>query len=224
MMTKTITQKIFEFAYGSGLEDAIRQQAFKSDNKGESTVKKPLRDCAEAKKTVKDYIDCILHGQKPNFYDVAKKVEEQFAAYIENYNRHPEDGKKITGKFRFGNAQKLINMTAKYMFFLTYNRPDLRENFALCHCPMDSNMVSHVIDEVRNYQKEKKPLSADVQEIISQPKWVGNLRNSWSQIEHDNHKQYENFQILVRFFAKEKGLSPIEYDYHEWKSGEKENE
>ena len=222
MMTETITQKIFEFAYGSGLEDAIRQQAFKSDNKGESTVKKPLRNCEEAKETVKGYVDCILHGQKPNFYEVAKMVEKQFDTYIEDYNRHPEDGKKITGKFRFGNAQKLINMTAKYMFILTYDRPELRERFAQCHCPMDSIMIENVIKGIDECTK----LPENIEKLTTRG-WKTQLRKPWSQIEYDSPEQYKTFQTLVAFLAKEKygeNTPPIEYDYLEWKSGEKENE
>ncbi len=209
-MTDIITQKIFEFAYGSGLEDAIRQKAFDG-------VKMPLRDCEDAKKTVKDYIDSILNGQKPNFYEVAKMVENDFEKFIAEYNLNPVDGKKITGKFRFGNAQKLINMTAKYMFILTYDRPELRERFAQCHCPMDSIMIENVIKGI----DKCKELPDNIRDKTKRG-WKTQLRQPWSQIESGNVSQYETFQELVVFLAGE--LSPIKYDYKEWKSIEKDNE
>lgn len=224
-----ITEKIFDFAYGAALEDAIRQQAFKSDNKGESTVKKPLRKCEEAREAVHTYITAVLDGTyaddagaaERNFYDTAELVEQAFARRKEEYNRHPKDGKKITGTFRFGNAQKLINMTAKYLFILTYDRADLRKNFRHCHCPMDSIMVEHVIGKIRDCLNEKLPLNEAVQEIVANPKWVSDLRQPWSKIEFEQREQYENYQKLIAFLAGE--LSPIEYDYQEWKSDEEDD-
>lgn len=44
-------------------------------------------------------------------------------------------------KFTFGNVQKLVNMTAKYMFLSAYENENKRVLFKHCHCPMDGIMI-----------------------------------------------------------------------------------
>lgn len=47
--------------------------------------------------------------------------------------------------FEFGNAQKLINMTAKYIASGMFtSKCGCGGNFQYCHCPMDSIMVDWI--------------------------------------------------------------------------------
>lgn len=48
--------------------------------------------------------------------------------------------------FTFGNAQKLVNMAAKYFHLACYNDKGLRKNFRYCHCPVDNQMI-HVVHD-----------------------------------------------------------------------------
>jgi len=194
-----IRRKVFEFAYGGGLVDATRQQAFKGPES-------QLRDCVDAMLIVREYIDRVLNKETADFYKTAKAVEECFAEHIER--------KGISGKFSFGNAQKLINMTVKNMYTVVYIDDSLRESFRQCHCPMDNIMIDRVLKELDKTSIQHLP--KQIAEYMSVRGWRGRLRKPWSQIEFYDREQYEVFQAIVRFFADLEGISPIEYDYLIW--------
>lgn len=129
-------EKIFDFAYLMALRDATVQQAFPSSGKGS---KKLLFQCTEAREVLSSYIESIFAGRPKDFYVVESKVEEAFNAFLKMHGS--------SAHFTFGNAQKLINMSAKYMYMATYGRPELRGRFAACHCPMDAILIRTVVSE-----------------------------------------------------------------------------
>ena len=139
-----------------------------------------------------------------DFYQTASKVKK---AYIDNG----------AAAFTFGNAQKVLNMTVKYMYIAAYQKEihgDLHEKFKDCHCPMDSIMVERVIDGI----KEQTHLE-EVQTILAGHKkdWRGFLRNPWSRMNTDEDiEQYELFQRLVKYLSGQAGRIPIEYDFKVW--------
>lgn len=193
--------KIFDFAYGAALGDATRQQAF---NGKESS----LRNCDKSKAIIREYVDQLLNGSEPNFYQTAQRVEKVFCDYMEQHS--------IDGTFRFGNVQKLINMTVKYLYIVVYANDSLRRNFNNCHCPMDSFMVERLIKELDGTPAERLPKQlADYKSIRG---WKGYLRRPWSRISFDQREQYELFQEGIRFFAEQNGVSSVEYDYIAWKA------
>ncbi len=199
---ENIKEKIFNFAYGAALKDATMQKAFEGE-------KRYLRGCSYGKELVKEYIDGIFNGETVRFYSTAEKVEEAFNKYIKEKGGKTKDDKEQ--HFTFGNTQKLINMTAKYMYMATYAREDLKGNFAQCHCPMDGIMIERVIKAVK-----KRKDSSGLPDFVHLQGWKNMLQQPWSKIESDNKTQYENFQALVSVLAKEQGCSPIEYDYVMW--------
>lgn len=211
-----IDEEIFNFAYELALRDAVNQTAFNGIGKGSKTR---LRGCVAAKHKVKNYICQIFAGNDPDFYDFAKPVEEAFACY----NTEPEHG-----VFKFGNTQKLINMTAKYMFMATYNRPELRDNFKCCHCPMDSIMVEHAISKIDCGDITPDEINTALNEINDgaiekrpgQKGWKGYLRTSWSTLELTDKDgfpgQYVMFQKIISILADKEKLSPIAYDFFVW--------
>lgn len=209
-MTETITQKIFEFAYGSGLEDAIQQRAFES-------YKKPLRQCQEAKQTVKKYIDAILKGKTPDFYETATQVMADFENFKNTYNAQhsgTETDPHITATFQFGNAQKLINITAKFVFIVTYHYPSLRENFAHCHCPLDRVMKDKMF-EMMDERKRANALPQDIKDITKFG-WKKPFNEAWSSISIDDYKIYQKLIKYLADTAYDKPILPIEFDYLQW--------
>ncbi len=192
--------KIFGFAYGSALGDATRQQAFQGRES-------QLRDCEEAKAIVQAYIDDLLAGRAVDFYRTAREAEAAYRTYISDHG--------IEGEFRFGNAQKLINMTAKQLYITVYADESLREKFKGCHCPMDGFMVAHLVEELDKCSAAELPQR--LAEYTSRRGWKGRLRAAWSKITFDDREQYEIFQEGIRFLAERKGVSPIEYDYLFWR-------
>ena len=104
-----ILQHIFAFAYGAGLNDATAQKAYPGESK------KFLRENNEAKIIVRAYIDGILNGENPDFYAVAERLRDSFNKW------EIQNGCKNT-LFSFGNAQKLINITVKFMYLAAYSK------------------------------------------------------------------------------------------------------
>lgn len=197
---------IFEFSYGAALGDAIGQKAFEGN-------KKPLYRNEEAKAIAKAYIENILSGNVVNFAQTVAELESSFQEYIQEHiddiQYKKKDGQLSNPKFRFGNAQKLINMLAKNMFLLVYQKEDLRNNFKKCHCPMDNVMIDIVKRELRELgDKPSETLRTEYTRSGKLP---------WSRLE-TSAGQYDNFQKCIRYLAEKKGLSPIEYDYWMWKN------
>lgn len=195
---KTIENHIFEFAYGAGLHDATMQQAY-SCSKGE---KKKLSENKDAIKIVKAYIDNVIKGNPYDFYKTADKLVACFNEFEEN--------NMIPKRFAFGNAQKLINITTKFMYIATYACSGLKENFKNCHCPLDRIIGKFVKNKVKRMEKGDFP--DEIVEIIkdgSWKKWDG----TWSSIEVNNYKK---FQIMVKYLSSQEGLIPVEYDYFHW--------
>ena len=189
-----ILQHIFSFAYGAGLNDATAQKAYPGESK------KFLRENNEAKIIVRAYIDGILNGENPDFYAVAEHLRDSFNNWEE------QNDCKIL--FSFGNAQKLINITVKFMYLAAYsNYAPMRSRFQNCHCPLDRKMGARVKREICKIPEAELPDS--ILEIIQRDSWKG-FDGAWSQIEE---KVYEDYQAVVRYLAAKENLIPLEYDF-----------
>lgn len=197
-MEKNIEETIFDFAYNAALNDATLRSAYIGE-------KDNIVDIAEARDVVKSYIDSILDGDEPNFYHAA----EELCKVINNT------------EFRFGNAQKLINMTVKYIYIGAYTNKEYREKFKNCHCPMDSVMIRKVKMDYLNFNGNNTKdglLQISVGEGKTSTDWS---KVAWSKIDFCGENQrsikiYENFQEMVKLISEKRGISPIEYDFYEW--------
>lgn len=215
-----VDDKIFDFIYTIAMRDATLQKAYElSGYKTSKGAKKPddykkevLLQNNVAKDIIREYIDNIISGNNPNFYDVEKDVEKSFDSFIKD--------KKYLSSFTFGNCQKLINMTVKYFYIVTYLEPKIRSHFNCCHCPMDNIMIERVISELDKAEVTLDDINIkyDLKIAILQKKKIGKgyLRNSWSNIEQKDHKQYDLFQAAVKYLADLKNMNSIEYDYSMW--------
>lgn len=202
-----VDDKIFDFIYTIAMRDATLQKAYeligyktsKGAKKPDDYKKEELLQNSTAKDIIREYIDNIIAGNNPNFYDVEKDVEKSFDSFIK--------GKKYLSSFTFGNCQKLINMTVKYFYIVTYSDPTIRSHFNDCHCPMDNVMINMAIKELNKSGKTLANFNTT----------SANLRKSWSRIVQGNTSQYDAFQEIVKYLAQKQGVSPIEYDYLMWK-------
>ncbi len=214
-MSDNMNDKIFEFAYELALRDATIRTAYGGD-------KDKLRENKNAKIMVKDYINGIIKAEPIEFDAVAENVEESFKNYVKPKK---DDEKSVT--FTFGNTQKLINMTAKYMYIATYNNKELRKNFKCCHCPLDSKMRDVVRKELKKISEggalneEQKNTALNHMKELRKYKF-GDC--AWSRITKDNKGVYEEFQNAVKFIADKDGIYPIEFDYKNWSPSEEKKE
>lgn len=208
----SLEERIFNFAYKMALRDATLQQSYKG------TDKKSLRANNEARGFVSEYIEAIFNGMQPCFYDTETKVENSFRDFIKNKKLTTEKG--TLAEFTFGNAQKLINMTAKYMYISAYANDGIRERFQCCHCPMDSIMVDRlkikIAENVEADQTFKVRIIQLAKEFNESGKWKTFLSKPWSGITSSNCTQYTLFQSLVSILAQREHILPIEFDYKYW--------
>lgn len=126
------------------------------------------------KKAVWDYINRLRIDEG---YERREQHDASFLATAENVINAFAGYGDDDSSFGFGNAQKLINMTAKYIA-LGFYMDDCRENFQYCHCPMDGIMVEKVITLLEGRE--------DIRETFGLEKrgWKGVLRDTaWSKIE-----------------------------------------
>ena len=190
---------LFDYAYGEALRDAINQQSFKGE-------KNYLYDCEEGKAVVRTYIDVIFKGEHPSFAEAEKNAKAAFNKFIRN--ERPESNQRFT----FGNTQKLINMTVKYLFISAYvqDYEEFKKLFADCHCPLDRLMAGMVKEEFDQADDEAAQLikkeSSDIYKKI-------NKDITWSKVDKET---YNCYQQMVRLLAERENLIPIEYDFVKW--------
>lgn len=192
---------IFEFVYELALRDAVMRTAYLGD-------KSELRKCKEAKNIVRQYADDIIDGKffdYDGYYKIAADLCNSFNPYI----KVPEGSKNKNPQFTFGNAQKLLNMTMKYLYITCYKNHMLRKNFKNCHCPMDGIMIDKVKKKFKNCSRREKE------------EHIGKFKNiSWSRLSFCDEDKiiYQQFQDTVSSLAKTENMFPMEYDYCQWNS------
>jgi len=196
---------IFDFNYGSALGDATMQRAYFGK-------KIWMREVEAAKKPVRLLCDRVLHGDfhdqeeyDNEFYKVGHQVCDAINAAGNYYNKdHPNE-------FTFGNAQKLINMTMKHMYEMSYVQPDLRNCFQWCHCPAD-NIMLYSVWNIYKSKNEAEKLLGDKYDFLK----------SWSKEDWTDISRYQTYQKAVRKLSVEVSavyngpLIPIEFDYYIW--------
>ncbi|SEA56724.1 hypothetical protein SAMN05216349_11725 [Oribacterium sp. KHPX15] len=185
-----IDDKTFDFAYIMAFRDATMRNAFPrhSDEKDNDFHTRKRRIKNHSKPIVKNYIDAIM------------KDDNQMVPFTV-INRLCDRDNTDQG-FTFGNAQKLVNMTAKYMFLSAYGDTEKRELFKNCHCPMDGVMMERLREKCEEYT-----LKLEKFEI------------PWSRLKKDDEKsikEYEKFQYYINQIAKQENIYPIEVDFMFW--------
>ena len=184
-----IVGRMFDFVYEMAMNDALNRV---SDSKSDVLIND------DVKKTVKDYSDVVTgvkkKEQETDVNRVIKKVVE-----LSN------------GKLTFGNGQKLVNMTFKYLY-IEYRNSDSAD-FSVCHAPMDSIMRDFVIDSYYIVQKKRR----------KRGEYPGvNYETAWSTL-LDSTGEYESFQSAIKTIIDAAGLkvngrkmNPVEFDYEFW--------
>ena len=102
-MKDKIQEEIFEFVYKMAFQDAVWQKAYEGK-------KKDLYEISEAKEVVEKYAYYIIERGHHLAQEEHDKIFRDTALKL----------CKVINKddFTLGNAQKLINMTAKYLYIL----------------------------------------------------------------------------------------------------------
>lgn len=177
-------EKIFKFIYQMAFRDATMRKAFPHDeDETDDAYWKRKNDAYNvAMPIAKKYVDDLLDGKD------AIKLESYMIDICEKTKEYG---------FTFGNAQKLINMLAKYMYLICYQDEEKRQLFKNCDCPMDGGMIEVVRKENKN---------------CSIPRDF-----PWSTMDYEGEipKEYTAFQEAIKNMCKD-DIYAIEYDFEKW--------
>ena len=210
-------KKMFAFLYGCAMHDAILQKAF------DATEKKWIGEVEAPIQYVQEYVDMVLSNRFIS-------PEEHDSYFLRLANRIcsaiNEEGEKrnITIAFSFGNAQKLINMTIKFVYGFCYHDGSLRQGFRFCHCPLDSFMLKAVWERAEKHcggQGKRRDRLGTAAEFHKAWGNEGAEMNPQSQPELTAFPpRYHQFQTIIREMCQPSDLYSIEYDYMDWKAKE----
>ena len=182
-MMDMINEMAFDFIYNEAMDDATRRT-------NAASIKDKVLKCKDAKIVLFEYAKNVIVGKNPCFYEYENRFENEISKV------------GISG-FTFGNIQKLINMTMKYLYIRYYD--GCRENFGCCHAPMDSRMIEIVGKMYSNITGEN----------------LGISECAWSKIEKgstskNNLESYKKYQEGINKIINEKNMFPIEFDFYMW--------
>lgn len=198
--TSLINDCIFDFIYGMAMDDATRRTKCATSQK--ALLNKT--DCWKAKRArqlVKGYANRVVSKRKPcDFYKTAREVENS----LNTINRC----------FSFGNTQKLINMTMKYIYIANYFDLDLGSCYIDNDAPMDDCMRDFVYRSWFHLGLDKS--------FCKKPGFY--ISHPWSTLNSIKGKnEYKAFQIAINEIIKAKkitrngkSINRIEFDYLFW--------
>ena len=221
-----VKDNIFDFIIEMAFNDTTMRNAFPNPFKEKSgEAQKDERDAFNSlkdelkesiKQPIKDFFYKLLSEEdlKDNDIFVWECIKNVLEKADEVCNKHKWQA-KIKGEkklqFTFGHAQKVVNMSAKYLFISCYAEPNLRDRFQFCHCPMDKYMIKGVLD---GREKSESVLT-------NSTAWSGlklKKTNKKDDIEEFIKKavpdEYIQFQGIVDELRGE--YIPLEYDYIYW--------
>ena len=156
-------------------------RTIRKDNNPSIEVLKETRNAATTK--IKEAIENIL----------SKKSFPQWHEGLCN--------KLISQGYTFGQAQKWVNMTMKYLIVLDY-RPVVSIQNDL-HAPIDIDVINRIFND----KDQNDPIQ-----------WKENDLVPWSSSKLDKTKEYDKYSDLQEWIRKhcKEGESPIEWEFKAW--------
>ena len=112
--------------------------------------------------------------------------------------------------FSYGQAQKWLNMTIKYMYLLGRWDDKFKEFINVIHVPVDS----YIIDAAWKYKNVKLPLKEEKTDRLHKYTTPSEHVIPWSM--WDNADDYKKFQTSLRKTLKEENEIPIKWEGPAW--------
>ncbi len=181
---------------------------------------KSQKDIENERKGWRDKVTKIIRKALENSTDDFKTWHQTTCeAMIKVYKDKLADGTKLT----FGQAQKWLNMTLKYLWLL-YRLEVLKDDLKAFefiekhqnsfHVPIDSYIKRYVEKQPKSKRKagpDNNGLSKDISEHL---KWGD---TSWSHIDGKaDIKKYYAYQIELAEFIRPQYSTPLEWELEHW--------
>lgn len=157
---------------------------------------------AKAKEESLNFISSQIEGLKNDNIDFDEFHDTLCCGIIEIYNNNHID-------FYYGQAQKWVNMTMKYLCVIGEEKyPWLKGIYEYLHIPIDSIILDRVINELK------------IESVIVNNNKVSLKNLRWSRIKEQD--TYKAIQSKLRVALNEKGEIPIVWEFKAW-NNPKEN-
>ena len=201
---------IFDFCYELALQDATIRSAF-------TGPLVDIRNINGIKVIIESYISALFNVNE----DIPKPIEviNSIVELLRDYN----DRKESTKQFRFGNVQKLVNMTVKYLYIKAYNCNILRCRFNNCHCPIDSQIIGklkrYLVNNEDAYNRWNARLVEYRQKGLIKRRSIDTMLNNIS-FSNINQHEYQLCQEIIDSIVEndDEITNAIEFDYKYWGS------
>ena len=159
------------------------------------------------------YLDtCRTFKKKQAKINKDDNVVRDLAALIQSYLLGETDFNhscycnRLVNEYRmsFGQAQKIVNMTFKYLYCLT-DSDDIRKRFDVCHMPLDSIMLEWLF---RNVHYDGYPLVR---------KYMGAWSNMSESEDNDKKKySYCYYQKILKKYCEDEEKCQLQLDFENW--------
>lgn len=216
MMDKEINEDVVEEAMYSGYLDTCRTINLKNISKENKDQKKLIKAIFKKKENVPFKIVKVLTGKinsQESFDNEHKELCEDLK------NNFEKSGIKIFD----GQAQKIINMTFKYLYCIDSIN---KEHFRNCHMPLDRFTLEWIY-RACIFEKNLKPKFEEEAVVGDVWKKEGKVKKgamgSWSSMEYskksDDKKCTYLFYLTLLSWEKELylgKLSLLEFDFYIW--------
>lgn len=135
---------------------------------------------------IKMRVENYLNGQNKDYFDLIIEINNIF----KNDNGIPASGKTQC----FGKAQKVVNMTFKYLYCLDYKPKGKNIDFSKVDIPLDDFILDFYYDKVTKTMSKKN--------------------TSWSNIDENDYKNIQNeFKSYIGKAIPFEGLNSIEAEF-----------
>lgn len=163
--------------------------------------KKRIEDvCSKLIESIEDFPNC------PDDFDTWH--DGRCAQIICQMNTPYDDGRKKFLKdgftFTYGQAQKWVNMTLKYLWLLDMLPKGLSE--AKLHVPVDS-FILEALKETQQFNTKGNKITGSGESYYYNGE-------AWSAI--SEYKNYKKLQDGIRNIAEKQGISPIQWEGSAW--------
>lgn len=121
--------------------------------------------------------------------------------------------KKPYPSIRYGKAQKIVNMTFKYLYCISNDRND--NYYKYCHIPLDSIILDWIWANKSVFQDAYDNFNMYVP-------FQHQYFENWSNLDYSNNKfdskkySYMFFQELIRAFCEDKKITPLQLEFLVW--------
>lgn len=164
-----------------------------------------------------------LSAKFEEYFKAPEKNKEDFNAWHEQCCKEfqTEYNKLLEGKYhkiKYGKAQKIVNMTFKYLFCYA-DADSYRGHFQYCHMPLDSFTLTWYRREAKKYMKQNGELwYQDNKNRVDNLTWSDMEWDEYIKIQEDISKILVNYKIKIGNQEISLPKNSLEAEFYIWQN------